>query len=110
MHRWATPGCGRTSLKTIERVMQVMAHVNVGATLGMAAWLLWSGHLVASGQWKIPEANTASTPAQTSEWRPPVELPCCFVPSGERPADTRALQARSRSADVLARAELGGAP
>lgn len=56
--------------------MRVMTHVNIGATLGMAAWVVWSGNLVASGQWKIPRANTAATRVQTPAWQQPVELPC----------------------------------
>ena len=97
-------------MKTIERVLRVMTHVNIGATLGMAAWLLWSGHLVVSGQWKMPTDRKTATQVQTPAWRQPVELPCCFVPAGEGPASPRALQALSRSADLLARADLGGAP
>lgn len=109
MHRRATPGFGRTPLRTIERVMRVMTHVNIGATLGMAAWLLWSGHLVDSGQWNIPQSRPAGTQTQARAWRQPVELPCRFVPAGERPTDPRSLRAQSRPAELLARAELGGA-
>lgn len=87
-----------------------MTHVNIGATLGMAAWVLWSGHLVVSGQWRIPQGHTAATQTQAPAWRQPVELPCCFVPAGERPVDPRAQQVQSRSVELLARAELGGAP
>ena len=87
-----------------------MTHVNIGATLGMAAWVLWSGHLVVSGQWKFPQGHPAGTQSQTPAWRQSVELPCCSVPAGERPADPCALQVQSRPADLLARAELGDAP
>ena len=86
-----------------------MTHVNIGATLGMAAWVLWSGHLVVSGQLKIPQVRQAGTQSQAPALRQPVELPCCFVPAGERPTDPRSLRAQSRPADLLARAELGGA-
>lgn len=110
MHRRATPGFGRTPLRTIEHVMRVMTHVNIGATLGMASWLLWSGHLVVSGQWKIPQGHPVGTQTQTSASRQPVELPCCFVPAGDRPAEPRVLQARSRPDELLARAELRSAP
>lgn len=34
----------------IERVMRVMTHVNIGAALGLVAWLLWSGWQVVTGQ------------------------------------------------------------
>lgn len=33
----------------IERVMRVMAHINIGAALGLAAWVLWSGWQVVTG-------------------------------------------------------------
>lgn len=34
----------------IERVMRVMTHLNIGAALGLAAWVLWSGWQVVTGQ------------------------------------------------------------
>ncbi len=34
----------------IERVMRVMTHINIGAALGLAAWVLWSGWQVVTGQ------------------------------------------------------------
>lgn len=34
----------------IERVMRVMTHINIGAGLGLAAWVLWSGWQVLTGQ------------------------------------------------------------
>ncbi len=33
-----------------ERVMRVMTHVHIGLALGLAAWVLWSGWLVVTGQ------------------------------------------------------------
>jgi len=38
----------------VERIMRVMTHVNIGAALGMLAWVLWSGWLVTSGQVEPP--------------------------------------------------------
>ena len=86
-----------------------MTHLNIGAALGMAAWVLWSGHLVVSEQWKLPQGHAVGTQTQTSASRQPVELPCCFVPAGDRPAEPLVLEARSRPAELLVRAELGGA-
>lgn len=94
---------------TIERVMWVMTHVNIGATLGMAAWVLWSGGQVESGPWKIPHVDASTTQTPAPAWRQPVERPCCFVPRGEGPADHRALQFQDRPTDLLARTEHGGA-
>lgn len=34
----------------IERVMRVMTHINIGAALALAAWVLWSGWQVVTGQ------------------------------------------------------------
>ncbi len=34
----------------IERVMRVMTHFNIGAALGLLAWVLWSGWTVVTGQ------------------------------------------------------------
>ena len=34
----------------VERVMRVMTHVNIGAALGMLAWVVWSGWQVVTGQ------------------------------------------------------------
>jgi hypothetical protein len=37
-------------LNFIECVMRVMTHINIGAALGLAAWVLWSGWQVITGQ------------------------------------------------------------
>jgi hypothetical protein len=37
-------------LNFIERVMRVMTHINIGAALGLLAWVLWSGWQVVTGQ------------------------------------------------------------
>ncbi|MEQ1684932.1 MAG: hypothetical protein ABL916_14895 [Burkholderiaceae bacterium] len=79
-------------MKTIERVVPVMTHVNVGATLGMAAWVPLSGHLVVSGKWTIPPGHTTATPEQTTGWQQRVELPCCFVPAAQPAAEPVAHQ------------------
>ncbi len=42
----------------IERVMRVMTHINIGAALGLAAWLLWTGWQVVTGQ--IAPAHSAA--------------------------------------------------
>lgn len=34
----------------LERVMRVMTHINIGAGLGLMAWVLWTGWQVATGQ------------------------------------------------------------
>jgi hypothetical protein len=39
-----------TSQQPVMRPMWLMARINIGALLGMAAWLPWSGWQVATGQ------------------------------------------------------------
>ena len=39
-----------TSQQPVMRLMRLMARINIGALLGMAAWLPWSGWQVATGQ------------------------------------------------------------
>lgn len=34
----------------VERVMRVMTHINIGAALGLTAWVLWTGWQVVTGQ------------------------------------------------------------
>lgn len=34
----------------VERVMRIMTHINIGAALGLAAWVLWSGWQLVTGQ------------------------------------------------------------
>ena len=34
----------------VIRMMRLMTHLNIGAMLGMVAWLIWSGWQVATGQ------------------------------------------------------------
>jgi hypothetical protein len=43
----------------VVRLMRLMTHINIGAMLGMAAWLLWSGWLLVTGQ--MPAASHTAT-------------------------------------------------
>lgn len=36
-------------MKTLDLVMRGMTHLNIGATLGTAAWLLWTGPQIVAG-------------------------------------------------------------
>jgi hypothetical protein len=49
----------------IERVMRVMTHINIGAALGLVAWVLWSGWQVVTGQ-IAPVHRVAEVMAQIS--------------------------------------------
>jgi hypothetical protein len=77
-------------VKTIERVMRWMTHVNVGATLGTGAWILWSGGQLASGALQPlpvqrPPLRAAATtplaldPSRTDRPRLHAATDCCFV-------------------------------
>ena len=68
-------------MKIIERVMRVMTHVNIGATLGMAAWILWSGMEIVS----MPSgaSRTHRPPAAHSHGD---HSPATHAPAGGRPA------------------------
>lgn len=85
----------------IERVMRVMTHINIGATLGLAAWVLWSGWQVATGQmtpaYSVADVKALMSLAQASEpvalqlvpiqasgLQPPCHLAAPSVPSAER--------------------------
>jgi hypothetical protein len=50
------------------RLMRLMTHLNIGAMLGMAAWLIWSGWQVTTGQLVHPrpesQAHTQFGPMQ----------------------------------------------
>lgn len=46
----------------LERVMRVMTHVNIGAALGMAAWLAWSGVQLVTGQIVLARAAAPGMP------------------------------------------------
>lgn len=86
-------------MKTIERVMRVMTHVNIGATLGTAAWIVWSGLQVVGGEWPVTPRPTAPATSAT-------EISCCFVPADR---GQPALQVRTGSPERIARIE-DGAP
>ena len=67
-------------MKTIERVMRVMTHINIGATLGTGAWILVSGLQVVGGEFSAqahPAAPARSQP-QPHELRQPA---CCLLPA-----------------------------
>lgn len=65
----------------LERVMRVMTHVNIGAALGMVAWLAWSGAQVVSGQIVPPRATAPEAPAAVAPGTKPASaLDCRCAP------------------------------
>ncbi len=61
-------------MKTLERVVRLMTHVNIGAALGMTAWIAWSGWEVVSGAWPLPKRGPTTMPANQPHPRPPALL------------------------------------
>lgn len=87
-------------MKTLERVMRVMTHINIGATLGTAVWLLWSGLQVVSGQWTPALRGPAQTPSGLHR---SVAPSCCFVPADGPSLQANAGQGQAPVARVLSR-------
>ncbi len=93
----------------IERVMRVMTHINIGAALGLAAWVLWSGWQVVTGQiapaYRVAEVKALMSLAHAGEPAPmhlvPVQAGAAALP----PCHT-AAPAPQRSAGVLTGADL----
>jgi hypothetical protein len=72
----------------IERVMRVMTHINIGAALGLAAWVLWSGWQVVTGQiapsYRAAEVRVLMSLAHAGELAPmqlvPVQAGAAALP------------------------------
>jgi len=96
-------------LNFIERVMRVMTHINIGAALGLAAWVLWSGWQVVTGQiapaYRVAEVKALMSLAHAGETAPmhlvPVQAGAAALP----PCHT-AAPAPQRSAVALTGADL----
>ena len=96
-------------MNTIERVMRVMTHVNIGCALGMVAWVASSGMLVVGGNWKVPPPRVPAPAMEPRLQTQPTGEPCCFRSAGPRDADRRLLQVERAEIRLLARAGTGGA-
>lgn len=57
-------------VKTLQGVMRVMTHVNVGCALGMVAWVVWSGLAVVGGHWQVPQVQRAAPAGAIPEAQP----------------------------------------
>lgn len=94
-------------MNTIERVMRVMTHVNIGAALGMVAWVAWSGMLVVGGEWMVPPSRVPVPAEEPRLQSRPTGEPCCFRQAGPRDQGRRPLQVERAEKPLLARAETG---
>ena len=93
----------------IERVMRVMTHINLGAALGLAAWVMWSGWQVVTGQ-IAPAYSVAEVKALMSLAHAAEPVPMRLVPvqagRGALPPCHTAEPAPQPSAVVLTGADL----
>ena len=93
----------------IERVMRVMTHVNIGAALGLAAWIMWSGWQVVTGQiapgYRVAEVKALMSLAPAGE-PAPMRLVPLPAGAGAPPPCHSAAPAPRQSAGVLTGADL----
>ena len=93
----------------IERVMRVMTHITIGAALGLAAWVLWSGWRVVTGQ-IAPAYRVAEVKALMSLTHAGGPAPMHLVPvqadAAALPPCHSATPAPHRTAVVLTGADL----
>jgi hypothetical protein len=96
-------------LNFIERVMRVMTHINIGAALGLAAWVLWSGWQVITGQ-IAPGHSAAEVRAlmHTAHAEEPAQLQLVPVQAGTAalPPCHAAVPLPRQAAGVLTGADL----
>ena len=93
----------------IERVMRVMTHINIGTSLGLATWVLWSGWQVVTGQlspaYRVDEVKALMRQAPAGD---PAPTPLLPVQAGTRamPPCPCAAAAPTRAALVVSGADL----
>lgn len=79
-------------MNPVERVMRVMTHLNIGASLGIAAWMVWASVQLASGAWLVRPLVQPAAPGtalhHSSHHPGRAAQPCCLVPlpEGVQPA------------------------
>lgn len=93
----------------IERVMRVMTHINIGAALGLAAWVLWSGWQVVTGQiapaYRVAEVEALMSLAHAGEPAPMHLVPMQVGAAALPPCHTE-VPTPQRSALALTGADL----
>jgi hypothetical protein len=86
----------------VMRLMRLMTHLNIGAMLGMAAWLIWSGWQVTNSQIDIP--RTYLPAASGSE---PMRLvPVSMAAQAAGHCEPAPMAARQASDSTLSGADL----
>lgn len=93
----------------IERVMRVMTHINIGAALGLVAWVLWSGWQLVSGQitpaYRVSEVKALMSLAHAAE-PAPLRLVPLQAGAGAQPVCHPMAAAPTQAALVLTGADL----
>lgn len=93
----------------VERVMRVMTHVNLGISLGLAAWVLWSGWQLVTGQitptYRVAEVRALMSLARAGEPQPLHLFPVQGVSSALPPCHL-ATPAPQQAAVALSGADL----
>jgi hypothetical protein len=93
----------------VERVMRVMTYINIGAALGLLAWVLWSGWQVVTGQ-IAPAYRAAEVKALVSLAHAGEPSPMHLVPvqagGGALPPCHATTAAPTQAAVVLTGADL----
>jgi hypothetical protein len=92
-----------------ERVMRFMAHINIGAALGLVVWVLWSGWQVVTGQigpsYRAAEVKALVGAAQAGELSP-MQLVPVREGAGVLPSCDGASAAPKQAATVMTGADL----
>lgn len=92
-----------------ERVMRVMTHINIGASLGIAAWVMWSGWLLVTGQispaYRVAEVKALMSTAHAGQSRAMQLVPVQASVDAVPPCHA-AMPASQRAAAALSEADL----
>jgi hypothetical protein len=92
-----------------ERVMRVMTHINIGASLGIAAWVLWSGWLLVTGQispaYRVAEVKALMSTAHAGK-SPAMHLVPVQASADAVPPCHAAMPASQRAAVAVSEADL----
>jgi hypothetical protein len=96
-------------LNFIERVMRVMTHISIGASLGLAASVLWSGWQVVAGQivptYRVAEVKAPMSAAHAGQ-PTPMRLVSAHVAGGSLPPCHEAPPATRQSVVEISGADL----
>jgi hypothetical protein len=72
-------------VKPLERVMRLMTHLNIAATLATAAWVLWSGSQIVAGTgpWPGGQAMRSATASHVQQQTSSISLARPHIAQGD---------------------------